>query len=59
MRFSDNFNSKFLRKSYKNKPLKERISKFNSIAGNNEKSTHIYENILKRKTNYFNLTHKE
>ena len=59
MRFDNNFNSKSSREFYKGKFLKKRISKFNLIAGNNDKSTHIYENILKRKVDYFNLTYKE
>ena len=49
----------FLKKNYKNKPLKNRVSKFNLIAGNNDKSIYIYKNISKRKTDYFNLIYKE
>ena len=59
MRFDNDFNSKILKFFYKNKPLKKRISKFNSITKNNDKLAYIYKNISKRKIDYFNLIYKE
>ena len=59
MRFNNDFNLKSSRKSYKGKPLKNRVSKFNSIAGNSDKPIYIHENISKRKADHFNLTYKE
>ena len=59
MRFDDGFNSKSSRKFYKDKPLKNRISKLNSIAKNNDKPTYIHEDTPKRKADHFNLAYKE
>ena len=59
MRFNDDFNSKSSRESYKNKFLKNRISKLNLIAGNNDKPTYIYKTISKRKIDHFNLVYKK
>ena len=59
MRFDGDFNSKFSKRFYKGKLLKKRVSKLNLIAKSNDKSIYIYENVLKRKINYFNLIYKE
>ena len=59
VRFNNNFNSKSLKESYKNKFLKERISKLNSAIRNSDKPIYIYENTSKRKANYFNLIYKK
>ena len=59
VRFDNDFNSKSLKEFYKNRLLKERVSKFNSIIKNSDKSIYIYKNILKRKINYFNLIYKK
>ena len=59
MRFGGDFNLKFSRKFHKDKSLKERISKFNSIAGNSDKSAYIHESVSKRKTDHFNSAYKK
>ena len=59
VRFDNDFNSKSLRKFYKGKFLKKRVSKFNSIIRNSGKLIYIYEDTLKRKVNYFNLIYKK
>ena len=59
MRFDNNFNSKSSKGFYKDKFLKERVSKLNSVIGNNDKSAYIHENVSKRKVDYFNLAYKE